>query len=185
MAAYPNIADNWPGICEAATAWGIDHPLVLIGMIGTIAKESGSFYPVREAWWIYDEDPAAAMRYYADTRKHAAYNGGPQYHGRGYVQTTHIGGYQLVQNQLASIGVSVDLVGNPDLLLQPLYAAHALAIYFKFHGYPPEGMVAACMAQNYQEVRKAVYGAYDADGEQKIRRAESVLLPLAQNRGLV
>ena len=187
MAAYPNVADNWPAICTAATAWGIDHPLVLIGMLGTIAKESGTLYPVRESWWVWDKDPEAAKRYYKDTTKHAAYAGGTgwEYHGRGYVQTTHIHNYRVVQDHLESIGIKVEIVDNPDLLLRAEYAAHALCIYFKTHGYPYGGMVKACLEQRWVDVRTGVYGAYDADGVAKIKHAEAVLLPLAKERGLV
>lgn len=129
-------------------------------------------------------DPAKARRYYEDTSKHAAYGGGWWYHGRGYVQTTHIGNYQVVQDKLASIGINVDIVGNPELLLEPLYAAHALAIYFLTHPYPPQGMVAACRARDWREVRKAVNGVYEADGIAKLQYADTVLLPLAKARGL-
>lgn len=168
---------------KAAQLWGIAEPLVLIGFIGTIAKETGTFYPLREAWWVYDRDPAAARRYYEDTSQHAAYGGGWWYHGRGWAQTTHIGNYQIVQDKLASIGINVDLVGNPELLLTPEYAAHALAIYFLTHAYPPGGMIQACRDRNWREVRKAVNGVYEADGIAKLQYADSVLLPLAQQRG--
>ena len=157
---------------------------MLIGFVGTIAKETGSFYPVREAYWL---SPAAREAYYRNVGtgpgQHAEYIGGTQYHGRGYVQLTHVGGYQMVQDRLASVGINVDLVGNPDLLLEPLYAAHSIAIYFKYHG--GGVMIQQCRAQDWQSVRRNVLGGYDADGIAKLKHAESILLPLARDRGLV
>jgi predicted chitinase len=177
-----NVEDNWPHICRAAGQWGIAEPLVLIGFLGTMMQETGSLYPVREAYWVWNVDQAAAIRYYQDTSKHAAYQGGWQFHGRGYVQTTHIGGYQLVKDELASIGIDADTVANPDLLLQPEYAAHALCIYFLKH-LPGAGMIAACRARDWTTVRRSVYGASDANGVAKLQRADAALLPLAQTRG--
>jgi putative chitinase len=179
VAASPNVSDNWPGICRAAGLHGIAEPLVLIGFLGTMMKETGSLYPVREAWWVWNVDRAAAIRYYENTNLHAAYAGGWLYHGRGYVQLTHVTNYQNVQNRLAGIGVNVDLVNNPDLLLEPEYAAHALAIYFV-----DQGLVDFCRARDWPEVRRRVWGAYgDADGVGKLQRCETMLLPLAQGRG--
>lgn len=183
--ASPNVTDNWPGICRAAGLWGIDHPLVLIGFLGTMMKETSSLYPVREAWWVWNVDQAAAIRYYQDTAKHAAYSGGWQYHGRGYVQTTHDYNYRTDEEQMAAKGVTVDLLGHPDLLLVPEYAAHAICIYFLTHGYPAEGMVQACQNREWGEVRKAVLGGYDPDGIAKLERADAVLTPLAKARGFL
>lgn len=173
-----NVEDNWPHICRAAAQWGIAEPLVLIGFLGTMMQETGSLYPVREAWWVWNVDQAAAIRYYQNTALHAAYQGGWQYHGRGYVQTTHISGYQAVKDGLVSIGIDADTVGNPDLLLQPQYAAHAICVYFI-----NRGLVDACRDRAWDAVRRGVYGGNDPGGVAKLQVADGALLPLAQSRG--
>lgn len=175
-----NVEDNWPHICRAAGIWQIADPLVLVGFLGTMMQETGSLYPVREAYWVWNVDPQAAIRYYLDTSKHAAYQGGSgwEFHGRGYVQLTHQSNYQAVQDKMAELGVPVDLVNNPDLMLTPEVAAHALCIYFV-----NRGLVAACQSQDWSSVRRGVYGGSDAVGVAKLQRANSMLYPLAQQRG--
>lgn len=179
-----NVENNWPILCDVFGQWaqrypGLDEPLSLIGLIGTIAKESGTFAPVEEAYWLSE---AARWAYYSDTSKHAPYAGGPQFHGIGFIQTTHVSGYQAVQDRLASdLGISVELVGNPQLLLDPTWAAHAAAIFWI-----NKGMVDFCRAENWAEVRRRVWGAYgDADGVGKLQFADNRLLPLARARELV
>lgn len=177
----PNVMDNWPHICRAAALWGMDEPLILIGFLGTMMKETGTLYPVREAWWVWNVDPQAAIRYYLNTALHAAYQGGWEYHGRGYVQLTHVGNYQMVQNALAEKGIVVDLVGNPDLMLQPEWAAHGLCLYFRDHagGIMPN----LCRQRNWTEVRHYVWGQYgDAEGVGFLQQADAVLSPLAVAR---
>ena len=179
VAPYPNVADNWPVCVKAFAAWGIATPLVLIGLLGTMAKESGTLYPVRESWWVYDVDIAAAYRYYADTTKHAPYQGGPDFHGRGVIQATHLPTYRAFQDAMwGELGVYVDLVNNPDNMLKPDVSANFAAWFFI-----QKGLVPLCEARDWPEVRRRVLGGYDADGIAKLRHAESVLLPLAQARG--
>src|SRR6185295_16394150 len=87
-----NVEANWPILCDVFGQWagvvpglGLDSPASLAGLVGTIAKESaGTFAPVEEAFWL---DIRARQ---AEWAKHG-YGGGPQYHGRGFIQTTHVG----------------------------------------------------------------------------------------------
>lgn len=181
----PNVKDNWPGICRAAGIWGMDDPLILIGFLGTMMKETGTLYPVREAWWVWDKDRQAAINYYL-YGNHASYQGGTgwEYHGRGYVQLTHIGNYQMVQNALAEKGIVVDLVGNPDLMLVPEYAAHGLCLYFRDHA--GGVMPGLCKQRNWEEVRHLVWGRYgDAEGVGYLQQADATLSPLAVARGVL
>jgi predicted chitinase len=170
----PNaVRDNWPYLARALTDWGINRPRVCIGVIGTIMTETGSFYPVREAHWLPEADRWA---YYADTTKHAPYAGGPLFHGRGYVQTTHIGNYQKVAD-----AIGVDVVSNPDLLLQPEYAAKALAVYWTTHA--AGALIQKCEERNWGEVRRLVFGQPDLAGATRIQEAANTLAPLAMQRG--
>jgi hypothetical protein len=175
-----NAQDNWPHICRAAALWGIADPFVLIGFLGTMMKETGSLYPVREAWWVWNVDKQAAIKYYL-FGEHAKYQGGTgwEYHGRGYVQLTHIGNYQMIQDRMAEKGVKVDLVGNPDLMLTPEVAAHGICIFFINNN-----LVARCKNREWERVRTTVYGGDDPDGVARLQQAEKALLPLAHAKGL-
>lgn len=138
-------------------------PLTIVGVVGTIAKESASsFRPVAEAYWLSD---AAREAWYKNTAAHAPYSGGWQYYGRGYIQTTHDYNYKRVQDRT---GLSV--LANPDLLLQPEPAAHALCVFWQDHG-----LQAVSQQRDWAAVRRAVYGGYDADGIARIQHVEQVL----------
>ena len=160
-------------------AWDIASPLVGVGIIGTIAQESGSFAPVREAWWLSEQ---ARLAYYNDTSQHAAYGGGPEYHGRCFVQLTHRSNYQAAQDAInARMGWNLDLVGNPDKALDPTVAAHIICWYFA-----SKGIVPFCEAQNWAEVRRRVWGGSgDTVGLGKLQFAAGRLIPLAQQRGFL
>lgn len=172
-----NVEANWPGLYQTMKKYGFGDTLNCIGMIGTVAKESASsFEPVREAFYIYDQDPVQANldylanpgpadAWFADTSKHAAYQGGAIYHGRGYIQSTHIGNYQKVADE-----TGLDCVGNPDLLLQPAVAAVAACIYWRDHG-----ISAMCAAQDWASVRRAIYGGNDPDGIARIKAVYNAL----------
>ena len=172
------MAEDWPIIARQLTKFGIDDPCNCVGIIGTIAKESAStFKPVREAYWLYDRDPAAAYRYYAsvDPPRKAAYGGGPDYHGRGYLQTTHLSNYQRVQDV-----TGLPVVAKPDLLLEAEAAAAALCIWWT-----DRPMSYLCKVRDWAEVRRRVLGGPDPDGVQRIRRVADLLLPLAAERGFL
>lgn len=145
---------------------------IIVGIIGTVAHETASsFLPVREAFYVYNrdpvlaeaafqKDPAPAYRWYNDTTKHAAYAGGPDYHGRGYIQTTHRYNYQKVQD-----ATGIMCVNTPDLLLDPEAAALAFAIYWR------DRKISEPAAQlNWLEVRKRVFGGIDQAGANRMQR---------------
>jgi len=57
------------------------------------------------------------------------YSGGKKYIGRGYVQLTHDYNYKEIGD-----AIGVDLVNNPEKLLEPKIAADAMAAFFKLRG---------------------------------------------------
>lgn len=161
---------SWPIIYEA-----MERPTdkgIIVGILGTIAKETAStFLPVREAFFIYSRDPveaerlfqanpAPAYRSYNDTSVHAKYEGGPDYHGRGYIQTTHIYNYQKVQDR-----TGIPCVVTPDLLLEPENAAKAFELYWNDRNISDP---ASRMA--WLEVRRRVFGGTDNDGAARMQR---------------
>lgn len=178
-APLKNVQNNWPLIYKTMNLpqYNLGTPLNCVGVVGTIAKETGAFLPVREAYYIYDQDPAIAEQmyqkdktpayaWYNDTVAHAPYEGGPEYHGRGYVQLTHKGNYQKVQDK-----TGLPVVAEPDLLLKPEPAAHALCIYWQ-----DRGIAAMCERRDWNAVRTAVYGGNDPDGVARLQRAERIMI---------
>lgn len=57
------------------------------------------------------------------------YDGGPEFMGRGYLMLTGKKNYEMVGKYLG-----IDLVNNPDLLLDPKISARVLAAFFKIVG---------------------------------------------------
>lgn len=144
----------------------ITDPLSLVGVFGTIATETAStFSPVREAYYLATD--AQRYAWYADTTKHAPYNGGVEYHGRGFVQTTHKYNYQRIADL-----TGIDVVSQPDLLLEPQAASEALCIYWNDHG-----MSSIAQRQDWLGIRRAVYGGQDLDGAARIGRIANYLIP--------
>lgn len=81
-------------------------------VLATVEHETaGTFLPVREAYWLSDEWRRRNLRYYP-------------YYGRGHVQITWKENYQKY-SQLTGR----DLVGNPDLAMEP-----GVSLFILVHG---------------------------------------------------
>ena len=132
---------NLPLIEQALAEQGIGDRPTVIAAIGTTAIETAStFEPIHEF-----ESP------HWDT-----YSGGRQFHGRGFIQLTHDYNYRA-----AGLALGLDLVGNPDLALEPRTAARVLAWYFKTVRGKTSGMNVsdAARAGDWRKVRLLVLGA--------------------------
>lgn len=171
-----NVQKSWPVLWKIMATYQLTSPAVIAGICGTVAVETGAFLPVREAFYLYSQDPTEAERlyqldphpaydWYNDTTRHAVYEGGPQYHGRGFVQTTHKSNYQRVQDR-----AGLPVVDQPDLLLQSEAASHALCIYWQ-----DRNIVPSCEAKDWLEVRRRVYGGVDQTGADRIAEVARVL----------
>jgi|GEM_PF-5641161 len=92
---------------------GLKLPEQMAYVLATVEWETnGTFQPVREAYWHDEAWRRANLRYYP-------------YYGRGYVQLTWEANYR----KYAKI-MGIDLVGNPDLALQP-----EVALFILVHGF--------------------------------------------------
>jgi len=92
---------------------GLGLPEQIAYVLATVEWETGgTFQPVREAYWKSEEWRRQNLRYYP-------------YYGRGYVQLTWEANYR----KYAKI-MGLDLVGNPDLALQP-----EVALFILVHGF--------------------------------------------------
>lgn len=137
---HANVAASWPTILAALVEFGIASMAVQIAVAATVAVETSIFMPIRERRasqqrqpWLYEQQ----ARYW-----------GSGYYGRGFVQLTWEHNYE--ENGEA---LGVDLVGNPDLALDPTTAARILARFFKVHG-----VAQAADAGEWTRVRKLVNG---------------------------
>lgn len=132
---------NAPLIESALVEAGIDSPHVQIAALATVKVETGiAFAPIREKRADINRQPklwALQERYW---------NSG--FYGRGYIQLTWEENYKKYGQELG-----IDLVGQPDLALDPTNAARILAAYFrKMH------VDKAANAQDWQKVRHLVNG---------------------------
>lgn len=146
------VREHVPRLAEQLNLCGIYEMPIMAAMLGTVAIETAhQFQPIHEfrnadgsipdIWWTYD--------------------GGPEYHGRGFIQLTHRSNYRAVGWAVADLWGAghvpdFDWVANPDNALQPDNSAASAACYFRDHG---EGALPpACRAQNWREVRRLVQG---------------------------
>jgi hypothetical protein len=128
------VTANWPLIMTALQNVGAGSTASLAGALGTIAIETAStFSPLHE---------------YGTPADWAGYDGGSDYAGRGFIQLTHKYNYQAAGDALG-----LDLVGNPDLAMNPWVAARILAWYWQAHG-----IASLADAGDWNAVRQAVVG---------------------------
>lgn len=136
------VGKNWPIIQAAAAKRGMVDALVQIAIAATVAVETaGTFEPIRERMANPIRQPEMAVR-----QAHYA-----PYVGRGYVQITWLRNYEIHGKKLG-----LDLVGNPDLALDPHVAADILADYFK-----DNGVDKAALTCGWRKVRLLVNGGYN------------------------
>lgn len=100
-------------IKEECRAQDIGLPAQIAYVLATTQWETAqTFRPVKEAFWLSEDWRKNNLRYYP-------------YYGRGYVQLTWESNYKKYSELLG-----VDLVGNPDLALEP-----ATALFVLVHGF--------------------------------------------------
>ncbi len=120
-APVENVAQNWPLVWTALDMRGVGDRPVEIAAIATIAVETGNFRPIPE---YASGDQYEGRADLGNTQP----GDGRHYKGRGYIQLTGRSNYTAYGNLLG-----VDLVGNPDLALDPMVAARIFAVYFTDH----------------------------------------------------
>jgi predicted chitinase len=140
-----NVRANWPLVEAALDKADIYSPLAGVAAISTIGVETGRFYPIRERG-----GPTYLMNLYESRRDLGNMNpgDGTKFCGRGFVQITGRTNYAHFGSEIGQ-----DLVGNPDLALDPAVAADILALYFHerhVHVYADQ--------QNWEMVRRRVNG---------------------------
>jgi SH3-like domain-containing protein len=120
-APLANVAANWPLLASALTAHGIGDRPVQIAALATIGVETGSFRPIPE---FASGDEYEGRADLGNTQP----GDGRRFKGRGFIQITGRSNYQTYGNLLG-----IDLIGNPDLALDPNVASQIFALYFTNH----------------------------------------------------
>ncbi|HZO30052.1 MAG TPA: glycoside hydrolase family 19 protein [Chloroflexota bacterium] len=120
-APLSNVSANWPLLEAALNARGIGDRPVQIAALATIGVETGSFAPIPE---FASGDAYEGRADLGNTQP----GDGRRYKGRGFIQITGRSNYQTYGNTLG-----VDLIGNPDLALDPNIASQIFAVYFTDH----------------------------------------------------
>lgn len=136
-APVENVRSQWPLVFSALEEFGIADETVLTAAIATIGVESGTFLPVREAWWLDEDYRRRNFRYF------------PHY-GRGLIQLTWRSNYEAAEQALGIVG----LADNPDLALQQDHSARIFAWFFASRPIPQ-----AARRGDWVEVRRLVQGA--------------------------
>jgi hypothetical protein len=167
-----NVREHWPRmVAQLEHALIADRP-VQVAVIGTTAIESASsFAPVKEGFYLGEPHAEAHRRtlsYYP-------------FYGRGQLQLTHEGNYRTYGKKVAQLwgagpdDPSFDLVKHPDNALDPDIAAAVMALYFRDTRALPTaswpggyGLVDAARANDWEWVRRLVYGGPDPKGAARI-----------------
>lgn len=121
-ATLETIQEHWPGIQAEIAARGVTSRAGLTAAAATIATETGTFAPVAER---------GSKKYFAQYDKIPGHKPGDgyRYRGRGFTQLTGKWNYEYYGKLL-----DLDLVGNPDLALDPENAARIAAEFWKRNG---------------------------------------------------
>lgn len=147
-----NVLVQWPFVVTALNRLGIDDRPVQIAALATIGVEAGAFWPVREAYYLGEPEPAESWR-----RRNLRYY---PFFGRGLIQLTWASNYAAYSPMVSDVlGRYVDLVTNMDDALLTDVSAAVLALYFVHHTYPSGyGIPAAARAGDWQTTRVLVNG---------------------------
>lgn len=140
------IAANWPLIEDALRERGILTKPVAAAAAATVAVETAhTFRPIHEFRNANGSIPAHWF----------TYSGGPEFHGRGYIQLTHDFNYRAAADAL---GVP-DLAHDLDLALDPSIAARIFAWFFQ-----DRGVSDAAERGDWENTRRRVLGGLGPPG---------------------
>lgn len=168
-----NVEANLPLVLAALDEFKINTPRVQVAALATIGVETPAFQPIRELSPRDEDRGAYFRRMYWDRAlvRHQLGNTSPddaeRYFGRGFVQITGRDNYGLFGDLLG-----LDLLGNPDLALDPATSARLLACFFTRHQ-----VVEAAEAGNWQRARIRVNGGLN--GYSRFSQLVAALLPEA------
>lgn len=135
-----HVKQNWDIIKNDLRLFGIISDAGQIAVLATISVEARVFLPIREygnvAYFTKMYDIKGARPAKAKELGNLAPGDGAKYCGRGFVQTTGKNNYAELNPILRKLmnDPKIDLVANPDLLLQTRPASIAMADYVSKRG---------------------------------------------------
>jgi predicted chitinase len=140
-----NVRSNWPLLEGALERHDISSLPTKIAAIATVAVETGRFTPIRERG-----GPGYFAKHYEGRADlgNTEPGDGARFYGRGYIQITGRSNYREYGRE-----IGVDLVGTPDLALDPSIGAEILALFFRTKNIPR-----LAEAGSWEAVRKRVNG---------------------------
>jgi len=142
-----NVRQYLPHIVQAMADKGITDPNAVIGVLATIKTEVPNFAPI--------EEYASGAAYEGRGDLGNTQSGdGVRFKGRGFIQLTGRANYEEYGRKLG-----VDLMGNPDLALDPKISAKILVEYFAERGVDDKAA-----SGNWEGVRRAVNGGMNGWG---------------------
>lgn len=127
-----------PYVLKAMAEAGLTTKNQLVGIVATIYVETGRFEPIHE----YGRGVGMG------------YSGGELFHGRGFIQLTHDYNYKAFSDI-----IGIDLVSNPDVMLDPEPSAKAMCAYWLGKHNSNQRCVEPAEAANWPRVRQNVNGS--------------------------
>ena len=156
-APIENVRVQWPLVYSELAMRGYGDRPPCIAAIATIGVEAGTFWPVREGWWLSD---AARVAYLTRMYEGRADLGntqpgdGARYGGAGLIQLSGRANYRTYGQ-----AIGIDLEAHPERALEPAVSAAVFGEYFRRHrtvqGY---GIPDAARAGDWRMTRILVNG---------------------------
>ncbi len=145
-----NVEVFWPMIIQGLIDEGIHTAACEVAAAATIGTELPKFAPIQEM------GPTAYFQRYEGSKilGNTQAGDGYKFRGRGFIQLTGRDNYTRYGRL-----IGVDLVGNPDLALDPKAAARIFASYFR-----SRGVHLAAEGHSWLKVRRLVNGTNAATG---------------------
>jgi putative chitinase len=164
-APLANVEANWPRVQEALEALGILDPATEVAAIATIGSEGYLFAPEKEPG---SEAYFRRMYEFKRVLGNVEPGDGARFCGRGFVPVRGRAEY-------ARFGklVGVDLVADPDQVLEPAVAAKILAFEFTLKGVPK-----AAAEGDWVKVHRLIRGDLA-----RWKRFNGILIPLLRHLG--
>ncbi|MEA2640915.1 MAG: hypothetical protein QOF51_2309 [Chloroflexota bacterium] len=165
-----NVTIYWPRLVAELQAAGCYDIPTVIAVLATIRVEVPRFAPIRE----YGDEAYFTQQYEGRADLGNTQPGdGARFCGRGFVQLTGRANYQRYG---ATFGC--DLVGDPDLALDPAVASRVLVKYLTDHNVP-----ALAAANDWPAVRRAVNGGLN--GWSTFIETVNAAMAIARVKGLL
>jgi peptidoglycan L-alanyl-D-glutamate endopeptidase CwlK len=170
-----NVERNLPLVLHALVGPQLTDQLMILMALATVRAETECFLPISEGQSHYNTSPGGQPFDLYDSRADLGNLGPPdgeRFKGRGFIQLTGRSNYAL---HGAAIGLSPQLIAEPDLANDPTIAAELLASFLKLR---EKNIRAALAGDDLGEARRLVNGG--SNGLEAFETAYHIGLTLLQ-----